>query len=111
MMLNVLSWKEALKQGFEPRLYSYATGDIPLGNVEAVLDFKVWAQKVMGIGCYFTELQTGRKFILTVYCQPSGVYRQSSHPTDFSSCPIATVYRLFISLHKSGRIIFSLQKD
>lgn len=96
MTLNVLPWKEALRRGHEPRLYSYATGDIPLGNVRAVLDFKIWAQKVMGIGCYFSEVSTGRKFVLTVYCNRSGVYKVGGSPLDFSSCPTNATYQLMI---------------
>ncbi|MBN8880468.1 MAG: hypothetical protein J0I32_23190 [Sphingobacteriales bacterium] len=109
MAVNVLSWNEALKRGHEPRLYSYAAGDIPLGNVEATLDFKIWAQKVMGIGCYFTKMETGKKFLLTVYCHRSGAYKINGSAIDFSSCPTNELYQLIIrSDFKSGRIYFTV---
>lgn len=110
MAVNVLSWNAALKRGYEPRLYSYTAGDIPLGSVEAVLDFKIWAMKAMGIGCYFTEVHTGRKILLTVYYRKVGGYSLPGSKTDFSSCPTATIYRLFIWQNgHSGSIYFSLQ--
>lgn len=49
MECNVLSWNVALEKGYEPRLYPYATEYVPLGEYEAVLDFKIWAKKAMAI--------------------------------------------------------------
>jgi hypothetical protein len=54
MECNVLSWNVALEKGYEPRIYPYATEDVPLGEYEAVLNFKIWAKKAMAISCYFT---------------------------------------------------------
>lgn len=44
---NVLSWNQALEQGYEPRLYPYLA-NIPLDEYDAKLDFKVWAKKISG---------------------------------------------------------------
>ncbi len=59
---NVLSWNIALEKGLEPRLYPYTAEHVPVGKYEAVLDFKIWAKKAMGICCYFTQRNTGIKF-------------------------------------------------
>ncbi|MEJ0103727.1 MAG: hypothetical protein WDO19_14745 [Bacteroidota bacterium] len=85
---NVLSWPSALRMGYEPWLYSYMAGDIPTGEFKAVLDFKIWAKKVMGINCYFTQAGTGKKFPLTVY--PSATtkaYKAGSNRINFYDCP------------------------
>jgi hypothetical protein len=42
---NVVSWGVALKKGYEPRLYTYSPEEIPIGQFETVLDFKIWAIK------------------------------------------------------------------
>jgi hypothetical protein len=37
---KVLSWNVALDKGCEPRLFPYAAEEIPLGQYDAVFDFK-----------------------------------------------------------------------
>jgi len=66
-MSNILSWAQAIEQGFEPRNYSYKKEDIPTGTYKANLDFKIWAKADSGITCYFTVAETNQKIILTVY--------------------------------------------
>lgn len=84
MESNVLAWNVALEKGYEPRLYSYATADVPLGVYEAALDFKIWAKKAMGIGCYFTQKDTGAKFQITVYLrQTDKAYLLDEGSVDF----------------------------
>jgi hypothetical protein len=58
-MSNVLTWKNALDEGHEPRLYPYAAESIPTGQLEARLDFKIWAKNTMGVSCYFTAIAAG----------------------------------------------------
>ena len=102
---NVLSWNVALTQGFEPRLYSYI--DIPLGEYAAILDFKIWAKKIMGINCYFTHSVTGQKFQLTVYCRHrSGTYEIDGCRIDFANCPTEKLYRLGVIADQKKRILF-----
>ncbi len=67
MESSVLSWNVALEKGYEQRLNPYATDHVPLGEYEAILDFKIWAKKVIAICCYFTQKVTGIRFQLTVY--------------------------------------------
>jgi len=100
---NVLSFGMAIAQGFEPKQYPYQVSEVPIGHVEAILDFKVWAKKLMGISCFFTEARTGRHFLLTVYCTTRG-YRVTNSQVDFSSCPIQASYSLIIGKNYSGNL-------
>lgn len=104
MQNNVLSWRDAIRQGFQPGLYLYAADQVPVGVVVARLDFKIWAKKIMGIGCYFSEFSTYRKFRLTVYCSSEGIYRVRDGQIDFASCLIASFYRLIIIKDMKNRV-------
>ena len=63
---NVLSGNVALEKGHEPRLYPYTAEHVPVGSYQAVLDFKIWAKKAMGICCYFTQRNTGIKLLMGI---------------------------------------------
>ena len=65
---RVLSWHTAVASGHEPRLYTYIASEVPLGEYEAILDFRIWVKKTIEISCYFAQVQTNKKFQLTVYC-------------------------------------------
>ncbi len=100
MESNVLSWLVALQNGYEPKLYPYATNQVPLGEYEAVLDFKIWAKKVMGVCCYFTQKDTGIKFQLTVYRrQKDEQYIIDESSIDFKVCAVNTVYLISVNLN------------
>lgn len=101
---NVQSWQQAIKAGHEPMLYYYTAWAAPAGELLAVLDFKIWAKKVMAINCYFTEVQTERRFQLTVYCR-YGRYRIND--IDFTSCPVGRVYRIRAGIDTKGRLKFT----
>jgi hypothetical protein len=88
------------------RFYPYAFGEVPLGEYEAVLDFKVWAKKIMAIGCYFTQAITDKKFQLTVYCSGTGIYRIKDCPIDFTECPIGRLYRITVDADQKKKIRF-----
>ena len=68
MERNVLSFRAALDKGYEPRLYSYDPARIPVGEMDAVLDFKTWSKRIIAINACFTKRDTGEKFVVTVYC-------------------------------------------
>ena len=94
---NVLSFRAALEKGYEPRLYSYDPARIPLGEMEAVLDFKTWSKRIIAINCYFTKTDTGEKFVLTVYGHPkTGRYTLSGSTLDFGQCPIDCSYNVMV---------------
>jgi hypothetical protein len=106
-MKNVKSWSIALEQGCQPREYPFSNDAVPLGVILAVLDFKIWAKKTMGIGCYFSEEKTGRKFQLTVYRDKSDHrYRIKDCPLDFACCPAGPgyLYRLEVQLNGKGNV-------
>ena|SRR5579885_744459 len=108
MERSVMSWNVAINKGFEPRLYPYTFEDVPLGEYDAVLDAKIWAKKVMGINCYFTQTNTGRKFQLTVYCKHnSGIYKLEGSSIDFAHCPIGKNYRIKVFADQKKKIIFA----
>lgn len=104
---NVLAWNVALEKGHELRLYSYATEDVLLGVYEAVLYFKIWAKKTMGISCYFTQKDTGAKFQITVYRrQTDKAYMLEEGSVDFRICPINADYRITVQLNGKQNIAF-----
>ena len=104
---NVLSWESALQNGHDPRLYGFKPGDVPIGEFEAILDFKIWAKNVIAISCYFTKAGSGEKFQLTVYYSYKGAYRINGCDLDFYSCPVANQYSIKVSLVNGKKIVFS----
>jgi hypothetical protein len=107
MGTNVLSWNQALRMGHQPALYPFIATLAPTGEFEAVLNFKIWAKKTMGICCYFTQAETGRKFQLTVYRRKSDEkYMLDSSEIDFSTCDVARIYRVWVDINGKGKITF-----
>jgi len=106
-MSNVLTWKKALDDGYEPRLYPYAAESIPTGQFEARLDFKIWAKNTMGVSCYFTATADNKKFKLTVFRRKSDEqYALENEALDFTQCPVEVSYLITVGLNKSGTAIF-----
>jgi len=104
-MKNVKFWKEAVEAGFDPGAYPYVAEKIPMGSVEAVLDAKIWAKQQMGIGCYFSRVGTGERFLLTVYRDRRDQrYRIKDCPIDFACCPVGAgyVYQLEVDVNGKG---------
>ncbi len=107
MERNVLTWNQALAAGFHPGLYPFIATLVPTGELEAVLDFKVWAKKTMGICCYFTQTATGRKFQLTVYRRKSDEeYMLDGSDIDFSTCEQSRIYKICVAINGKGKISF-----
>lgn len=104
MESNVLSWGQALEKGYEPRLYPYESEQIPLGEYEANLNFKIWAKKIAGIVCYFTQQDIGIKFQLTMYRRRlDELYQLEGCNIDFKICPISTLYHIRVGLNSKGK--------
>lgn len=103
---NVMSWNPALEIGLEPRNYSYYIKDIPLGEYEAILDFKIWAKKAVGISCYFTRVDTGQKFQLTVFRRQDN-RQYTLQEVDFRSSPIGVTYKLSVAINSKNNIKLS----
>lgn len=107
MESNVLSWQQALREGCEPRNYPYATNEVPLGKFNARLDFKIWGKKAIGISCYFTCMESGKNFQLTVYRQHDDhSYRLDNGTVDFKTCPTPGIYRIETGINGKGNIRF-----
>lgn len=108
MERNVWSFKTAIGKGYEPRLYGYDPLQIPLGEFDAILDFKTWSKRIIAINCYFTKIDTKEKFVVTVYCNnQTGKYEVPGSVVDFSVCDITAFYRITVSKNDEGRIIIS----
>lgn len=104
---NVLSWLQALRAGWEPGHYRYEVDYVPVGRYEVMLDFKIWAKKVMAVNCYFTVQETGAKIILTVYCRgENGQYKLANCPIDFTTCAIQTRYIIEVMADQKKKIQF-----
>ena len=107
-MKNVEHWDRALQKGFDPRSYTYDPAKIPIGAFEAILDCKIWAKQEMGIGCYFSQKETGYRFVLTVYRDRlKQAYRIKDCPIDFTVCPVGATYALRVNFNGNGNPFIS----
>jgi hypothetical protein len=94
---NVMSFGVAVSKGFDLGLYSFDPAKIPLGVYDAVLHFKIWSKRIMAFNCYFTKMQTGEKFVLTVYCNyKNGRYNVGESLINFADCAIGIAYRISV---------------
>ena len=108
MERKVWSFIAAIQYGFEPRSYIYDPKQIPLGEFDAVLDFKIWSKRVMAINGYFTKVTTGEKFTLTIYCDNQfGKYMIKASPIDFSDCATGQAYRILITMNSKYKPVLS----
>ncbi|WP_276484775.1 hypothetical protein [Paraflavitalea pollutisoli] len=104
MTPSVLTWKQAKEKGYLPRQYDYLPGQLPGGWLVAVLDFKMWADKVLAINGYFTLTVTGKQIQLSVYLSATGSYRVGRGTVDFFRCPVGCSYRLLTGLTARGKL-------
>lgn len=104
---NILSWQEAIRVGWQPGHYGFKADAVPVGRYEAILDFKIWAKKIMALNCYFTIKSTGKKIQLTVYCRETGQYRLPNCPIDFTTCPTQTIYHIEVIADQKRKIQFT----
>ena len=103
---NVHSFRVIIKKGYSPCLYTYDVAKIPLGEFEAILDFKTWSKRIIAINCYFTKSDTQEKFVVTVYCNyGTGKYVLASSSVDFSVCPPGENYMVEIGRNPKGNIV------
>jgi hypothetical protein len=72
---NVITYRNAISSGYEPRDYSYDKYNIPNGEYHVILDFMVWAKKLPAIDLYCTIKQTGQKIRLTVFLDKERSYK------------------------------------
>ena len=99
-MENVLAWNEALKNGCEPREYPYK--DAIIGKINAMLEFKIWAKESVAVVCYFTDIESGTKFQLSVFRLKDESYKLKGGDVDFTSCPTGEEYQLVIEKNGKG---------
>ena len=98
-----MTWKMAIETGYNPSLYVFDANEIPLGEYEAILEFKLRAKNTMGISCYFVQKQTGKKFRLTVFRQPATkAYTLDSGGMSFVESPTNCMYLLQVSRRIRG---------
>ena len=104
MERNVHSFRVIIKKGYSPCLYSYDEAKIPVGKFEAKLDFKTWSKRIIAINCYFTKIDSGEKFVVTVYCNYiTGKYTLADSMVDFSTCPLNENYKIEIGKNSKGK--------
>jgi len=99
-MENVLSWEEGLKSGFEPREYPYK--DAIIGEINVMMDFKIWAKESVAVVCYFMDIESGKKFQLSVFRLKNGEYKLKDGEIDFRICPTGEEYQLVIEKNTKG---------
>jgi len=112
MERNVESWGVALRQGFEPKRYTYDPDQIPQGVMVATLDFKTWSKRIIAINCYFTKVDTGSKFVITVYCNNrTAKYSVTNSPIDFATCVLNRPYTIELGKNPKGVIVLMKADD
>ena len=104
-MKNVMTWRQAVDNGYTERVAEYSYENIPVGSFRASLDFKIWAKKVMGINCFFTIKETGQKILLTAFCKEEGVYRIGR--VDVTTCVVNRDYKISITLNQKEKVVFT----
>ena len=105
-MSNVMTWRYAIENGYEPREYPYAAAYIPLGEYEAVLEFKTWSKRAFTMSCYFTALLSRQKFQLSVFKRNTDhVYGLKDGVVDFRECPVHAVYKITVSLNAKDKAV------
>ncbi|HEY9259494.1 hypothetical protein [Chitinophaga sp.] len=103
---NVNTFLQALDAGYEPREYLYEAHYLPIGDVCALLDFKIWTKNAAGITCFLSENDTGKKFRLTVFRRKDNhEYKLDDGIVDFRNCPVGTLYHLVTEKNGSGNIM------
>jgi len=102
---NVLSWKQALEKGFMPLAYDYRLEQVPKEWLDATLDFKIWAKKVLAINGYFSVQETGIRIQLSIYLSKEQTYRVGSSLVDFYRCPLGRTYRIHIGVNGKGNLL------
>jgi hypothetical protein len=109
---RVLSFRVAISKGYEPRLYTYDPARIPLGEMDAALDFKTWSKRIIAINCYFTKTDTGDRFVVTVYCHnKKGRYTLPGSTVDFGQCPVNWIYKIDVAaIERKGKMSILLVK-
>src|ERR1700680_3000535 len=105
MERNVMSFGVAISKGYEPRLYTYDDALIPLGEFDAIIDFKAWSKRIIAINCYFTQTGTGKKFAVTVYCNNAiGRYEFPGSTVNFADSALGIPYHIKVNKGNKGRI-------
>lgn len=105
---NVYSFRVAILKGYQLHLYTYNPQQIPTGEFVAIFDYKIWSKRIIAINCYFTKMNTGERFVVTVYCnKQTGKYTVPGSTIDFSHCQTGLAYRVIIFKNDRGKIILS----
>lgn len=99
-MENVMEWNDALKKGYEPREYPYK--DAIVGELNATLDYKIWGKDSIAVVCYFTDVESGTKFQMSVFRAKDESYMLKGSDIDFTSCPTGEEYQLVIEKNSKG---------
>jgi hypothetical protein len=108
METRVLSWHQALEQGYQPGSYPFIATLVPYGRVTALLDFKVWARRGPAICLCFTEIKSDRKFQLAVYKPPTDRdYMIPGCKINFKTCRTGKVYELWIDRNSQGSAVLT----
>ena len=106
MESKVMGWGDITGTGIDLSGYAWQTDKVPVGQYEAVLDYKVWSNKITGINCYFRIVETGELIKLTLFRLKDGNYKLEDGDLDFKDCPTGVNYRIKTALNGKGNICF-----
>ena len=107
METTVLNFFPALEAGFDPKNYSYAKGDIPLGTYAAKLDFMLWSKSGLTINCFFTLEDSGKMISLSVYKKTVNQGRYLAGETEVRYLPFGTLLELTVEANELGKAVLS----
>lgn len=107
METTVLEFFTALEVGYEPKDYSYAREEIPLGNYHAKLDFMLWSKSGLTINCFFSLQDSGKKITLSVYKKSSRQGRYMAGDTEVRFLPFCTELKLTVEQNEIGKPILT----
>ena len=104
MKRNVLTWNQALENGYEPKDYPYDLKDIPEGSYKAKIDFKIWVKKTMAVCCYFIFIEMNKKCCITIYRNKFFAYEILNSDINFTECTIKTIYTIEMGYNKNQKM-------
>ena len=99
--MRAYSYAEALAYGFQMDKYTFKNETM---TTEAVLHFKVWGKK-WNLQCYFQNIRTGERFILSAFCGSTKRYTPRDKDIDFSESGIEHgLYEVITAPNSKGKI-------
>jgi len=103
METTVLEFFPALEAGYDPKNYSYAKEQVPLGTYAVKLDFMLLSKSGLTINCFFTLVDSHKKITLSVYHKAANQGRYMAGETEVRYLPFGTELVLTVEANELGK--------